>query len=70
MPLNIDHWIIQLWDQLNLSISQGFRYKPRGAIANPGLTTVKYSFIYQLYQLGTGGRTQRANTEPVRGVYH
>ena len=44
MPLNIDHWINiqwhhsnidQLWDQLNLSISQGFRYKPRGAIANP-----------------------------------
>ena len=30
MPLNIDHWIIHLWDQLNFSISQGFRYKPRG----------------------------------------
>ena len=30
LRLNIDHWIIQLWDQLNLSISQGFRYKPRG----------------------------------------
>ena len=24
VPLNIDHLIIQLWDQLNLSISQGF----------------------------------------------
>ena len=37
MPLNIDYSIIQLRDQLNLSISQGFRYKPgEGAIANPG----------------------------------
>ena len=25
-PLNIDHSSIQLWDQLNLNISQGFSY--------------------------------------------
>ena len=30
MPLNIDHLIKQLWNQLNLSNSQGFRCKPGG----------------------------------------